>query len=450
MNAERRLARKPWAIRGAMRSVLWLAVAASIALAAPVAAQQGADSTYGPVRRADTLWDLALRFRGDSGVNAQQAMIAILRANPDAFVDGNINALRTGVTLRVPTAAEMAAVTRGDAAAEFARHEQAWRNRRRTGSAAPGPSSPASPGPASAPAGGAPAREDDVAEELRKARATVSELRDRLSERDDAIEDLLVQLAAVRRELRSLQETDPPAPPGDAEGRDEETPGQDEAPGASWLPVSPLILGSSLIVLLVLIVVVTLLRQRGETEETLAEDPGDEEGEVSHGDEDGGEPWEREDEGAGPYADGKEALPVERGVSPAGAVRSATVAAAAAAVSAVPDRGFTGDDEAGDHREDEAADLPIGMDLDDEERWEPEPEGAGPDRPEPQDPEGQPGGAPEFPRHVEVGELDELELDVGPAPGAFPDIPADLGEEDDPPKGAGPGRPGRPGRGRRE
>jgi pilus assembly protein FimV len=120
-----------------MRSVLWLAVAASIALAAPVAAQQGADSTYGPVRRADTLWDLALRFRGDSGVNAQQAMIAILRANPDAFVDGNINALRTGVTLRVPTAAEMAAVTRGDAAAEFARHEQAWRNRRRTGSAAP-------------------------------------------------------------------------------------------------------------------------------------------------------------------------------------------------------------------------------------------------------------------------------------------------------------------------
>ena len=89
------------------------------------------------------------------------------------------------------------------------------------------------------------------------------------------------------------------------------------------------------------------------------------------------------------------------------------------------------------------------MDLDDEERWEPEPEGAGPDRPEPQDPEGQPDGSPELPRHVEVGELDELELDVGPAPGVFPDIPADLGEEDDPPEGAGPGRPGRPGRGRR-
>ena len=446
MNAERRLARKQWTIPGAMRSVLWLAVAASIALAAPVAAQQGADSTYGPVQRADTLWDLALRFRGDSGVNAQQAMIAILRANPDAFVDGNINSLRTGVTLRVPTAAQMAAVTPADASAEFARHEQAWRNRRRTGSAAPGPASPASPRPAPAPAGGAPAREDDVAEELRKARATVSELRERLSERDDAIEDLLVQLAAVRRELRSLQETDAPAPPGDAEGREEETAGRDGSPGASWLPVSPIILGSSLIVLLVLIVVVTLLRQRGETEETLAEDPHDEEGEVSHGDEDGGEPWEREDEGAGPYEDGEEALPVERGVSPAGAVRAATVAPAAAAA---PDRGFTGNDETGDHREDEAADLPIGMDLDDEERWEPEPEGAGPDRPEPQDPEGQPDGSPEFPRHVEVGELDELELDVGPAPGVFPDIPADLGEEDDPPEGAGPGRPGR-GRRRRK
>ena len=427
---------------GAGRSIRWLTVAVLIALAAPVEAQQAPGSTYGPVRRADTLWELALRFRGEARVSAQQAMIALLRANPEAFVDGNINALRTGVTLRVPTAADMAAVTPDEAAAEFARHEEAWRNRGRTGSASPGPGPQAPPRPASPSAEGTPEGGEDVAEELREARETVTELRDRLSERDEAIEDLLVQLAVAQRELRDLRAKVGPAPSGESPAAEEEAAEEDAAPAASWLPVSPLILGSSLIVLLVLIVVVTLLRQRGEAEEALLQEPLDEGGEDAYD-----ERYDGDDESPGPedewaddpYPPMEEAPGAERRApepSRTGAVRAATVIAASTA----SERGLAGDDEAMESREEETADLPIGMDLEGEDPWDPAPEGSAPDRSEPRGP----GGPPEFDRHVEVGELDDLEIDAGPAPVSLPDVSTDLGEGDGPPEdGAASGRSGR-------
>ena len=89
--------------------------------------------------------------------------------------------------------------------------------------------------------------------------------------------------------------------------------------------------------------------------------------------------------------------------------------------------------------EDETADLPIGMDLEGEEEWEPA-------RREPT--EGEPGSrdretGPEFGRHVEVGELDDLELDADAQAGTFTDLPTDLEEPDDRPGATGPGRPRR-------
>ena len=411
------------------RSVLWLVIAAGIALAPPAGAQQAAGSTYGPVQPADTLWALALRFRGSSGVNAQQAMIAILRANPEAFREGNINALRTRVTLRVPSVAEMEAISPAEAQAEFARHEVAWRNRRRTGSAAPAPG-PARPArqapaqPASAPAEQPVTIADDPEAELREARATVADLRQRLAERDEAIEELLVQLAAVRRELRQGQRAEP-APSGEPAGREEDEARRDPASRSSWLPVSPLVLGSSLIVLLVLIVVVTLIRQRGEPEERYEgeeEEPYDEDDEELHGGEeeahgDQEEEFGEEDRGPGSWRAG--------GAPAAGAVAAGTVAA------------FPADEKAGDPMDDESTDLPFGIDLEGGEDWGPAPEEPSPDRPglpESEEPS-------EFGRHVEVGELDHLDLDTGPAPGSSSNLPAGDDEEDDPPEGGGHGRP---------
>ena len=57
---------------------------------------------YGPVRRNDTLWSLASYLRTDSSVSVHQMMLAILNANPSAFIDNNVNGLRVGSVLRVP------------------------------------------------------------------------------------------------------------------------------------------------------------------------------------------------------------------------------------------------------------------------------------------------------------------------------------------------------------
>lgn len=453
MDHPRKALRKPRSARwlpAARRLIPGLVIAAGLALAPPAVAQQAAGSTYGPVQRADTLWDLALRFRGDAPVNAQQAMIAILRANPDAFVEGNINALRTGVTLRVPTAEDMAAIAPGDASAEFARHEEAWRNRRQTGSAAP-PPSPGTPSRPAAPPAGTPVDGgDEIAQELRDARATVAELRERLDERDAAIEELLVQLAAARRELRAAQA---PAPPrGDSAGREGDAAGPDAAPRASWLPVNPLILGSSLIVLLVLIVVVTLLRQRGGSEEAYPEEPFEEGEERAYDETEETEPYEDVDV-RNPYQreDGREGLPAGGGELPDAERRNpeerarrgaATAAAATAATTVVvggaaADDGSAPGDEAGEPREDDSDDLPIGMDLEGDQDWDPGPEestGAGS---EPGEGARRPSG---FGRHIEVGELDELELDADPATDSIPDLSVDPEEEIDPETGARPGR----------
>ena len=46
--------------------------------------------TYGPVRSNETLWGISERLRADSGVSLNQMMVALYRANPEAFA-GNIN-----------------------------------------------------------------------------------------------------------------------------------------------------------------------------------------------------------------------------------------------------------------------------------------------------------------------------------------------------------------------
>jgi pilus assembly protein FimV len=53
------------------------------------------------VQRRDTLWSIAERIRGDSDTTVNQVMLALYRANPDAFL-GNINRLKAGVILRIP------------------------------------------------------------------------------------------------------------------------------------------------------------------------------------------------------------------------------------------------------------------------------------------------------------------------------------------------------------
>ncbi len=77
------------------------------------------------VRRGDSLWGIASENRPDSRLTMNQTMLAIYDANPQAF-GGNINMLRAGARLRIPSADEIYRIDRGDATSEVKRQYSAW------------------------------------------------------------------------------------------------------------------------------------------------------------------------------------------------------------------------------------------------------------------------------------------------------------------------------------
>ena len=81
---------------------------------------------YGPVASGETLWSVASQLRTDRSVTMSQTMLALLRANPDAFLDGNINRLKRGAVLRIPSADELTRLTAAAAAVEVAEQTRVW------------------------------------------------------------------------------------------------------------------------------------------------------------------------------------------------------------------------------------------------------------------------------------------------------------------------------------
>jgi pilus assembly protein FimV len=86
------------------------------------------------VRGGDTLSEIAARV-GSPGT-LDQTMIALLRANPDAFIGGNINRLKAGAVLRMPGESAMTDLDAQQASAIVHSQVQEWRASRR---AAPQP-----------------------------------------------------------------------------------------------------------------------------------------------------------------------------------------------------------------------------------------------------------------------------------------------------------------------
>lgn len=78
--------------------------------------------------RNDTLWEIAQRVKGGGSLN--QTMLAIQDLNPDAFIAGNINRLKSGQVLRLPDAEQINSRSRADASAAVAEQNSAWRDGR--------------------------------------------------------------------------------------------------------------------------------------------------------------------------------------------------------------------------------------------------------------------------------------------------------------------------------
>lgn len=82
-------------------------------------------SRYGAVRSGEHLSTIASGLEMDG--NLQQRMIALLEANPEAFIGGNIHLLKQGAVLRIPGTDEVAAITAAQAAAQVREQTRAWR-----------------------------------------------------------------------------------------------------------------------------------------------------------------------------------------------------------------------------------------------------------------------------------------------------------------------------------
>ena len=77
------------------------------------------------VESGATLWGIATRMRPDSRLTMNQTMLAIFEANPQAF-DGNINRLKAGVSLRIPSADDIFQIDRTSAFNEAKRQNDEW------------------------------------------------------------------------------------------------------------------------------------------------------------------------------------------------------------------------------------------------------------------------------------------------------------------------------------
>ena len=204
---------------------------------------------YGPVVTGDTLWSIASAMRPDTSVSVQQMMLALLRANPEAFINNNINGLKRGHVLQMPEMSDIKSVGKDDAFSQARLQNNLWEEargaiaatatRRPEGAGQPAPAQPASAGvePAPAETAGAmpegepglrlvaPAEEgktmgqggEAATEALTQELALVNEslealklenvdLKDKLSETEAIVDDLKRLIALKENELAALQQ----------------------------------------------------------------------------------------------------------------------------------------------------------------------------------------------------------------------------------------------------
>lgn len=129
---------------------------------APAPAASADPGEYGPVKRGESLSKIASGLGLRREFSLDQTMLALLQANPDAFLGDDMNRLRSGAVLRVPSRDDVARITPDEAAQVVRQQMRQWRQSRRAvrqpdaapavARAAAPPAKPAATKPASAPA----------------------------------------------------------------------------------------------------------------------------------------------------------------------------------------------------------------------------------------------------------------------------------------------------------
>ncbi|WP_061239016.1 FimV/HubP family polar landmark protein [Ectopseudomonas composti] len=115
---------RPSAAPAAPRSA---APAAAPRPVAPAPASRAISGNEYKTTANDTLWEIAQRVGGGS---INQTMLAIQDLNPDAFIGGNINRMKSGQVLRLPDEQQVRSRSNAEAIAQVAEQNAAWREGR--------------------------------------------------------------------------------------------------------------------------------------------------------------------------------------------------------------------------------------------------------------------------------------------------------------------------------
>ncbi len=103
---------------------------------APYVQQQQATINQPPgsyrIKSGDTAWSLANAMMPDQSITVEQMMIAMLRSNPESFIDENVNGLKRGYILRVPDYNQIVSVNPEEARALVREQAALWRQYQQT------------------------------------------------------------------------------------------------------------------------------------------------------------------------------------------------------------------------------------------------------------------------------------------------------------------------------
>lgn len=123
--------RKPAPIQAPTAQPAAAPAAAPMPRSGVAAPTTGALPAAGPgqyrVQRGDNLYTIARTRLSNPSVTVDQAMIALLRANPDAFIAQNVNQLKEGYVLRIPAIDQVRAIKQAQALAAVRRQTADWR-----------------------------------------------------------------------------------------------------------------------------------------------------------------------------------------------------------------------------------------------------------------------------------------------------------------------------------
>ena len=91
----------------------------------------GSQSKIGPLSGSDTLWRVAEKIKPDANVSLYQVMYALYLKNPDAFLDDNLNHLRPGAILFMPSLREVQQVDATVARLKSEQDDKTWEQRQK-------------------------------------------------------------------------------------------------------------------------------------------------------------------------------------------------------------------------------------------------------------------------------------------------------------------------------